>query len=337
MASNELTFSVVNKKVAHLDDNFIVCDNSGYIATFDLDSEWDNQEVITVYFKYGEGDNYTPVVLNQLTMSCSVPTLADVSSVMIGLSAGNIKTSMEAVVDCRESIKTGLDSIIAPTEDIYDQVVDSIKTPYIGEDGYWYLWSGTSRVFVKSSIRANGSAVQIDDVPTEGSENPVKSGGVAAELAKKPYVMTGTGAPLTTIRMPDGSLPPKGTIYFDTTTEYLVPYVANIVGEGVAVSLRWDALQVTANRVTSITDYSTDIQYPTAKAVWTLCDEILQIPVASNMILGGIKVGENLKIDENGVLSVDTATDVEQDNTKPVTSAAVHVQLGNVEVLLSTL
>lgn len=61
------------------------------------------------------------------------------------------------------------------------------------------------------------------------------------------------------------------------------------------------------------------------------------IPVASSTILGGIKVGENLKIDENGVLSVDTATDVEQDNTKPVTSAAVHVQLGNVEALLSAL
>ena len=61
------------------------------------------------------------------------------------------------------------------------------------------------------------------------------------------------------------------------------------------------------------------------------------ILVASSTILGGIKVGENLKIDENGVLSVDTATDVEQDNTKPVTSAAVHVQLGNVEVLLASL
>lgn len=61
------------------------------------------------------------------------------------------------------------------------------------------------------------------------------------------------------------------------------------------------------------------------------------LAIATDTILGGIKVGENLKIDENGVLSVDTATDVEQDNTKPVTSAAVHVQLGNVETLLAVL
>ena len=63
--------------------------------------------------------------------------------------------------------------------------------------------------------------------------------------------MTGVGAPLTTLRMPDGSMPPKGTIYYDTTAEYLVPYVANITGEGVAEQLKWNALQVTANRVTS--------------------------------------------------------------------------------------
>lgn len=53
--------------------------------------------------------------------------------------------------------------------------------------------------------------------------------------------------------------------------------------------------------------------------------------------LGLIKVGENLKITEDGVLSVDTADAVEQDNTKPITSAAVHVEIGNIEVLLAAL
>ena len=52
---------------------------------------------------------------------------------------------------------------------------------------------------------------------------------------------------------------------------------------------------------------------------------------------GIIKVGENLKITEDGVLSVDTATQVEQDNTKPITSAAVHTEIGNIEVLLAAL
>ena len=53
--------------------------------------------------------------------------------------------------------------------------------------------------------------------------------------------------------------------------------------------------------------------------------------------LGLIKVGENLKITQDGVLSIDTADAVEKDNTKPITSAAVHVEIGNIEVLLAAL
>lgn len=53
--------------------------------------------------------------------------------------------------------------------------------------------------------------------------------------------------------------------------------------------------------------------------------------------LGVVKIGENLKITKDGVLSVDTADAVEQDNTKPVTSAAVHTEIGNIEVLLAAL
>ena len=58
---------------------------------------------------------------------------------------------------------------------------------------------------------------------------------------------------------------------------------------------------------------------------------------ATEKSLGGIIVGENLKITKEGVLSVDTADNAEEDNTRPITSAAVHTQLGNIEVLLGTI
>ena len=47
-------------------------------------------------------------------------------------------------------------------------------------------------------------------------------------------------------------------------------------------------------------------------------------------------IGDGLKL-EGDTISVDTATEVEEDNTKPVTSGAVYVQLGNVEILLSNI
>ena len=53
---------------------------------------------------------------------------------------------------------------------------------------------------------------------------------------------------------------------------------------------------------------------------------------------GGIpdRIGAGLKVEES-VLMVDTANVVEEDNTKPVTSAAVYVEIGNIEALLASL
>lgn len=52
---------------------------------------------------------------------------------------------------------------------------------------------------------------------------------------------------------------------------------------------------------------------------------------------GTIKVGENLAISEDGVLSVITTDTAQQDNTKPITSAGVYTLAGNIEVLLAAL
>lgn len=49
---------------------------------------------------------------------------------------------------------------------------------------------------------------------------------------------------------------------------------------------------------------------------------------------GVVKIGENLEVDETGALNVLTTNDAEQDNTKPMTSAGVYTQLGNINILL---
>ena len=51
--------------------------------------------------------------------------------------------------------------------------------------------------------------------------------------------------------------------------------------------------------------------------------------------LGLVRVGENLKITTEGVLSVDVATEADPDNSKPITSAAVNAIVGNIDALLS--
>lgn len=53
---------------------------------------------------------------------------------------------------------------------------------------------------------------------------------------------------------------------------------------------------------------------------------------------GGMQyeIGAGLKVEGN-TLMVDTADTVEKDNTKPVTSAAVFVEVGNINALLATI
>ena len=46
-------------------------------------------------------------------------------------------------------------------------------------------------------------------------------------------------------------------------------------------------------------------------------------------------LGIRLEVDENGVLSVDTTNDAEQDNTKPITSAGVNLVVRNINALLA--
>ena len=51
----------------------------------------------------------------------------------------------------------------------------------------------------------------------------------------------------------------------------------------------------------------------------------------------GYQIGNGLKVTGGDTLEVDTATNVEEDNTLPITSAAVYTTVGNIEILLGTI
>lgn len=50
-----------------------------------------------------------------------------------------------------------------------------------------------------------------------------------------------------------------------------------------------------------------------------------------------LNTDDTLSLSENNVLSVNTTDVVEQDNTLPITSSAVHTTVGNIEILLKTI
>ena len=61
------------------------------------------------------------------------------------------------------------------------------------------------------------------------------------------------------------------------------------------------------------------------------------IPPATTSSIGGIIVGNDLLITEEGRLSVDKADSAEADNTRPITAAAVYTEIGNINALLATI
>ena len=61
---------------------------------------------------------------------------------------------------------------------------------------------------------------------------------------------------------------------------------------------------------------------------------MVELKPATEETLGGIIVGDNLSIQENGKLSVDTAEKVEAGDKRPVTADGVYRVIGNIEHLL---
>lgn len=66
-----------------------------------------------------------------------------------------------------------------------------------------------------------------------------------------------------------------------------------------------------------------------------LTENPISVDIATTEKAGIVAVGKNLSITEDGVLSVDTTDDAEQDNTKPITSAGVNLVVGNINALLA--
>ena len=69
----------------------------------------------------------------------------------------------------------------------------------------------------------------------------------------------------------------------------------------------------------------------------TLHGRLNAVVHAGGLELEELPLGHALMWDERGRLSVEVATEAEEDNTLPITSAAVQTALGNIDVLLQTI
>ena len=74
------------------------------------------------------------------------------------------------------------------------------------------------------------------------------------------------------------------------------------------------------------------------KTTLSSANEQLSAKLGVSIHVGGsFSLGHALTWDEQGRLAVQVADTAEEDNTLPITAAAVHTELGNIEILLHTI
>lgn len=189
---NVIKVEIKNKKAVRTNETAYVCDNSKYTVVFSFDEEWDEFEVKTARFVYG--DKHQDVVFTG--NECEMPIISNTKLISVGVFAGNLQTTTPAFIVAYKSI-LGDDSVPEePPEDVYNQImekcneaVDTAKkveaeTKDLAEDvedvithqpiivqNNWWVWDAEKKIYVDTGVRAT-----VDIVQTTGeSETEVMS------------------------------------------------------------------------------------------------------------------------------------------------------------------
>lgn len=112
----------VREKSARADDRArIVCGNSDYAVRFDFDEEWEAYDLKTARF-ITEGGFFTDV---QFTGSdCAVPVLTGTRTLLVGVFAGDVRTTTPAYIPAIPCITDNGRTPAAPPPDVYAQLMN---------------------------------------------------------------------------------------------------------------------------------------------------------------------------------------------------------------------
>ena len=168
--------SVRDKIATQTDGTVIINGNSDYSIEFDFDAEWANLNNKIGIFAYNDAAAhkwaYQPVMFSGNT--CTVPILRDIHCVYVGVTAGNVRVTTPAKVQCRLSISDYADTEEPPSADIWGQIlakldelqteIDEIKAGGVGGTPDWAQNDPNGAGYIKN--RCGG----YDDVQTRESE-----------------------------------------------------------------------------------------------------------------------------------------------------------------------
>ena len=128
-----IQISVRDKIATQTDGTVIINGNSDYSIEFDFDAEWADLNNKIGIFAYNDAAAhkwaYQTVMFSGNT--CTVPILRDIHCVYVGVTAGNVRVTTPAKVQCRLSISDYADTEEPPSADIWGQILaklDELQT-----------------------------------------------------------------------------------------------------------------------------------------------------------------------------------------------------------------
>lgn len=109
----------VRQKIATGDDTYIVCGNSDYTVHWDLDNEWAEYAEKTMLVVLDSGEVYS---IQFTGTEAALPALPNTRRCVIGLMAGDVRTTTGAMFACRPSIRDASGTPVEPPADLYAQL-----------------------------------------------------------------------------------------------------------------------------------------------------------------------------------------------------------------------
>lgn len=119
-----INVTIADKKAKALPHKPLVCGNSGYSINFTFDAEWGEYRTKTARFIYDD-KTYTDVLFEGT--SCPVPILRNTLEVIVGVYAGNLRTTTPAYLKAQRSILCGYDKPAEPDPDVYAQIMERLN------------------------------------------------------------------------------------------------------------------------------------------------------------------------------------------------------------------
>lgn len=114
----------VRQKIATGDDTYIVCGNSDYTVHWDLDDEWAEYAEKTMLVVLDSGEAYS---IQFTGVEAALPALPSTRRCVIGLMAGDVRTTTGAMFVCRPSIRDASGVPVEPPADVYAQLVSQLS------------------------------------------------------------------------------------------------------------------------------------------------------------------------------------------------------------------